>query len=285
MSVKPYPSQDCKSCGNNFSGKYCNACGEKVLDENERSIRYFLGLVINAITFADTKFLKTVQLLFTRPGFLAKEYIEGKRNLYTKPIALFFIANILYFLFPPVDTFNSSLRSQLNAQRYSSFAQETFDKKLATDGRSLEALTLVYNKKSTEISKSILLLFALLLSLPLLLIFPGKKQFYFNHIIFSINFMSFLILGVFFAAVYLTYLLLYILGLTGIDISGFNVNDWYITGSMTLVIFAYLFIALRRVYEQKRWIIALKSLLVVFSIFLVLTAYRFILFIFTLALI
>lgn len=285
MSIESKSSEDCKSCGNNFSGKYCNACGEKVLDEKERSIRYFLGQLINAITFADTKFLKTVKLLFTRPGFLALEYVEGRRNLYTKPIALFFIINILYFLFPGVDTFNSTLHSQLNGQRYSAYAQQTFDKNFAEDERSREVLETVYNKKSTEISKSILLLFSFLFSLPLSLVFMSRKQFYFNHLIFSVNFTSFLILGISFATFYLLYFVLYGLQLTGIDISDFDVNNDYVIGATLLAILIYLFLALRRFYQQKTWITALKSLLLAFTVFPVLIVYRFVLFLITLALI
>ena len=285
MSIETPDVQKCKSCNASFAGKYCNACGEKVLDEHERSIRYFLGQLVNAITFADTKFLKTVKLLFTRPGFLALEYVDGRRNLYTKPIALFFIINILYFLFPGVDTFNSTLHSQLNGQRYSGFAQEMFDQKLAEDDRSKEVLTVAYNKKSTEISKSILLLFAFLFSFPLVVIFPGKKQFYFNHLIFSINFTSFLILGMFFVAIYLMYAVVYLLGIAGVDVSGFNINNGYITGATLLILLGYLFFALRTFYQQKSWIIAIKALFVVLSIFLVLIAYRFILFLITITLV
>lgn len=274
-------SYTCKSCQNQFEGKFCNQCGEKVLEENERTIRYFLGQVVNAITFADTKFINTVKHLFLKPGFLSREYVEGRRNLYTKPIALFFIINILYFLFPGVDTFNSTLHSQLKGQQYSAFAQRLFDEKLKNDDRSEEVLEAEYNKKSTEISKSILLLFVFLFSLPISLLFAGKKQFYFNHLIFSLHFTSFLILGTCFVAVYLMYLVLYFLWMLGVDVDDFDINNTYLMGSMALLILIYVFLALKRFYQQKTWVIAIKSALVLFSVFPVLIAYRFLLFLLT----
>ena len=45
----------------------------------------------------DGKFFRTVRWLFTRPGFLTKEFIAGKRVSYTQPLRLYIFASFLYF--------------------------------------------------------------------------------------------------------------------------------------------------------------------------------------------
>src|SRR5687767_12745415 len=84
-------SRICKSCGTQFLGYYCNMCGEKVLDLEDRSFKTFLSNVQITTTFTDNKFLKTLKLIVTKPGFLSKEYAQGRRVSYMRPLQLFFI--------------------------------------------------------------------------------------------------------------------------------------------------------------------------------------------------
>jgi len=105
----------CKSCGNSFTGIYCNVCGEKVLEAQDRSFRTFLGNVVVAITLVDNKFVQSLWLIVTRPGFVSGEYAEGRRVKYMRPLSVFFVLNLVYFLFPIIQLFNASLRTQINS--------------------------------------------------------------------------------------------------------------------------------------------------------------------------
>src|SRR5688572_1443654 len=84
----------CKSCGNNFTGFYCNQCGEKVLDARDRTFKTFLSAILILVTFTDNKFLKTLWMIIRRPGLLSREYAEGKRVNYLRPLQLFFVLNL-----------------------------------------------------------------------------------------------------------------------------------------------------------------------------------------------
>src|SRR5688500_14812157 len=88
-----YRNHICKTCGNPFTGIYCNLCGEKVLEPRDRTFKTFLSNIQVALTFADNKFLRSLKLIITHPGFLSKEFVEGKRVNYTKPLQLFFVLN------------------------------------------------------------------------------------------------------------------------------------------------------------------------------------------------
>ena len=90
----------CKVCSNTFKGCSCNICGEKVIEQNERSFLNFLDSLLNAFTFLDGKFIKSLKLLVIRPGQLSRNIADGLRVPYMKMVSLFFVANFFYFLFP-----------------------------------------------------------------------------------------------------------------------------------------------------------------------------------------
>lgn len=45
----------------------------------------------------DGKILQSVKLLFTRPGFLTREYVEGRRIRYISPLRLYLVFSVAYF--------------------------------------------------------------------------------------------------------------------------------------------------------------------------------------------
>src|SRR5438045_2298654 len=116
MHTLPPPEQHtCKNCGNVFTGYYCNLCGEKVLLPSDRSFKAFLNSIFLALTLADSRFVKGLWLMVSKPGFLSKEFAEGRKVRYIKPLSIFFLLNLVYFLFPVIQLFNASLRTQINS--------------------------------------------------------------------------------------------------------------------------------------------------------------------------
>ena len=107
----------CKNCGNHFIGYYCNICGEKVLGKEDRSFRAFLNSIFLALTLADSRFLKGLWLMVAKPGFLSNEFSEGRKVKYIKPLSIFFLLNLIYFLFPVIQLFNASLRPQSHIEQ------------------------------------------------------------------------------------------------------------------------------------------------------------------------
>lgn len=179
--------QRCKSCENIFRGNFCNVCGEKVLRPSDRKFKSFLGAVVIAITFADNKFIKTLWLVIKKPGFLSKEYIEGKRVKYIRPLQLFFILNLLYFLFPVFQLFNSSLFTQMYLLPHKELARKLVLQKLETEKISLQAYSLLYDAKSQSLAKLLIVIFILLASVPLTLIYRKKKMYFTDHTSFAVE--------------------------------------------------------------------------------------------------
>jgi hypothetical protein len=86
----------CQNCGSRLSGPFCSKCGQHDVDYH-RSIWPILEDSLEGLLHFDGKFFRTVRLLFTRPGFLTKEFISGRRVAYTQPLRLYIFASFIFF--------------------------------------------------------------------------------------------------------------------------------------------------------------------------------------------
>lgn len=275
----------CISCGNSFSGTYCNECGEKVIKKEEQKFSYFLGQIIDELAFWDTKFFKSLKLLLFKPGFLTREFMMGRRKIYTKPISLFFIANLLYFFFQPVDTLNSSFETQTKGQIYSSITMKMVNTKSKMENISYDQLAEKYDKKSPDNSRIFVLLIVFMFSLFLSILYWGKKRYYVEHLMFSFTYISAIIYTLFFLLPILLYLIYLALKHIFDYRLIFNINGEVISILLLSLIFLYLTIALKTFYRQKLWITIIKGVLLTISSVIIILSYKFILFFITMLMI
>lgn len=267
----------CKSCGNQFTGLYCNLCGEKVIEPKDRSMRAFLSNIMIAVTLADNRFIKTLWLTIKNPGFLSKEYADGRRVNYLRPLQLFFILNLIYFLFPVLQLFNSSLRTQMYYLFHSSLVRELVVKHVVEEGLSIQGYTLLYDAKTTALAKLLMVLFVLLASLPLSLIFLKKNRYFTDHVALSVELACF---NIFVNAIFLSALLWALSRI--LRWSGSGLGD-YLNDTTFTVIFVstnlyFIYRAARTFYQQRGKRLIVKSLLAIIGLFLALEAYRLLLF-------
>lgn len=90
-------STDCKNCGTSLSGKFCQNCGQSA-DIHKITIRHLLHEFFHALTHADKGFLFLIKELIIRPGYVANEYLEGKRKKYFNPLSFLVIASAIWAL-------------------------------------------------------------------------------------------------------------------------------------------------------------------------------------------
>ncbi len=110
----------CGNCQTLFSGHYCPECGQAVNDYDKPFSFIFYNFVGDFFAF-DTRFYKTFLALLIRPGFLSKEYFEGRRARYAPPFRVFIFMSFILFLLLQIYT-NRGLNTVLD----SSFKENAF---------------------------------------------------------------------------------------------------------------------------------------------------------------
>ena len=267
------PERICKNCGNHFTGFYCNICGEKVILPEDRSFRTFINSIFIAVTLADSRFLKTIWLMLKRPGALSKEFAEGRRVKYLRPLSVFFLLNLVYFLVPVIQLFNASLRTQINSFQGNVAVKAVASKMTALGYTDIASFSILYDQKTAGLAKMLVIVFAVLTSLPLNLIYRSRNRFFTDHVGLSVELVCFnLIIN--------ALLLTLVVNLTGV---GSYVDEVVLTAVFISTNLYFLIRSGHTFYEEKGIGLVGKSLLMIAVLKVALEMYRAILFYVTLA--
>lgn len=273
-----YPPNEhtCKSCGHIFAGLFCNICGEKVIEAKDRKLRTFMGSVLISTTFVDNKFLKSLWLTISNPGYLSRQYVEGRRVQYMKPLQMFFILNLVYFLFHTLQMFNSSLYTQINVLPHARIARDVVVNKIASEGITYGGFELMYNDKTTSLSKLLVVVFVFIASLPISLIFARRNRYFTDHMALAVELTSFNMAVNAIGLTLIFWVTSKVFHLTGI--AGSYLNDVTLTIIFISTNLYFIFRAAKTFYLQtgKRHI--LNAIAGIIGLFLALEAYRFFLF-------
>jgi hypothetical protein len=85
----------CKNCNTPVSGHYCSACGQQA-HIHRVTIAHLGHELIHALTHTDKGFLILIKELLTRPGVVAREYLDGQRKRYFNPLSFLVITTAFY---------------------------------------------------------------------------------------------------------------------------------------------------------------------------------------------
>ena len=88
---------NCLNCGTILNGRYCHNCGQENVEVKESAWHFFVHF-INDITHFDGKFFTTLKDLLFKPGFLSREYMNGRRVKYLNPIRMYLFTSFIFFL-------------------------------------------------------------------------------------------------------------------------------------------------------------------------------------------
>lgn len=269
--------RECKCCGTTFQGRFCNRCGEKVTEPYERSILHFLNSLLNAFTFFDGKFVRSLKVLITHPGRLSRNLADGNRVPYMKMVSFFFVANFLYFLFPLWDSFNSSLYTQTHLLSHREQAERMVNERLEKERLSLEEFTKEYEAQSTNLSKLLLVLVVVMFAIVLAVINFSRKAYFFDHLLFSLEFFTFHILLNLLLITYLLYFIIKAAAWIGLHWQ-MLLGDNYFT-LITYVTIAYFLIRGQiNFYGQKWYWAALRTTVLILSLLEIAALFRWMLF-------
>ena len=85
----------CLNCGTPLQGAFCAACGQRAVPPNP-TVRELAGDAWHELSGYDGRIMSTIRGL-VRPGFLTREYLEGRRAHYVPPVRLYLVVSVVYF--------------------------------------------------------------------------------------------------------------------------------------------------------------------------------------------
>ena len=137
----------CLNCGTEFEGKFCPECGQSA-DTGRFTWRFIIENLQSAILGKDGGIWFTLKNLFTRPGAMIVEILNGKRKSYFSPFPMLFFALTVYIL---LFSFTGSRGDfQQMEKEYDEMAKEDATEPTA----DTTILDIRANEKSINVSKS-----------------------------------------------------------------------------------------------------------------------------------
>jgi uncharacterized protein DUF3667 len=187
-------SQSCPTCAAHVSGRYCSACGEKLLSDADLSVRHFLlHHVPDEVMHWDGKLGRTLRELFLVPGKMAAEWVRGRRQPYLNPLRLYLVIFVAQAFLASIGTAPLTWSERL--QRYDTTGVVTY----LTAGRaspdSGNAVPSSHLETYSEwLSEAGTLVIVFLVAAALLLILRKYHRRYLEHLTLALNAVTFLLM-------------------------------------------------------------------------------------------
>jgi len=278
MALKNSENNLCPSCGKLADSNFCSNCGEKIIIRNY-SLKEFLSNIFEGFYSFDSKFIRSVKFLITKPGFLTSEFLKGKRVNYVKPFQLFIILNLIMLITSSIfneSIFSSSFYGHRNHTPYKIFAQNLTNNAHIEQNLTLEEYEIKFNNRLDNFSRTLIFIYTPFFSIALMLI--TRKRYFYEHLIHSIHLFSY-ILFLFGLIITPLIIILSLLNSFGFNFGVENV-DSYILPVIIISLVVYLFFSNIRVYNNSKILSIVKSIFLLGVFFILFVFYRFILFVF-----
>ena len=276
----PDEASACAACGASLAGRFCAACGERRPSPEDERLGPFLREQWHEATAADGKLWATLKGLFV-PGKLTEEYFAGRRGRYVRPVRIFLVANVAFFLTLSAMGANSIFQGRASTQRtatwYGSWATEQLAAAAEREGVEQALYDAAFDQRSTALANSLVGLMVPLFALVTAVALFWRRASGVRHVVFATHFLAFAMAGSIAVAVVLAPVL-------------FAVHAWslvppdhWLRYSMDpiigIVLLVYLTLALRRAFALRWWqTVATVAALAFAGIPLVSAGYRFALF-------
>ncbi len=269
---------ECLNCGSPLSAQFCPECGQKNKDYS-LTFKDFFSDFLEELLDVDSRVLRSLRLLFTKPGFLTSEYVRGRRVRYIPPVRIYLVASVLFFLSLTLKTLLPSVQNNEffkeitetgnldNALENALEAKQTASSNdvLSYEGSGLVPVDPDSSQSGMQLSlgggqydvnqgdflsnfsdnfAKMMFLLLPVAALQLKALYWRRKKLYIEHLVFSIHVHAFI-----FSLLILTIIL------------DFKLTMWLVIISSLI----YLFIAMRQFYGQSYSKTATKMVLLLLS--------------------
>ncbi len=263
----------CPSCGHSIEEHFCTNCGEKRTDLHDFSMKHLAAESIEGLTHFDNKFFRSLKLLITKPGLLTQYHFAGRRVPYMKPVQLFIVCNIIFFLLlGKLNVFSLNFYNYINFSPYTRFGTQKAVAAKAVTEDALTQLAIQFNDHIGGQSKAFLILFIPVIAIGAALFFINKRKYFAEHLVFVTHYFTFLVLF------YIAQYFLLVLPFSWFNKIDSNRFDLVVSMLGLLVLAVYFAIAAKRFYAISRVKAVLSALFIVLLFTFALYAYRMFLF-------
>jgi hypothetical protein len=116
---KPHPNEFCLNCGTKLQDVWCHHCGQKDIPRRQTLSELLINFMSSFWSY-EGKFFQTTKYIFLKPGFLAVEYGEGRRETYFHPARMYvfvsFVFFLLFFSLPDSDSDSGAVQGGLSKE-------------------------------------------------------------------------------------------------------------------------------------------------------------------------
>jgi predicted RNA-binding Zn-ribbon protein involved in translation (DUF1610 family) len=189
-AVQHEQASTCATCGGTLTQEFCPACGEQKFDRHTFSFKHFAHHSLHELFELDSKILRTLRYLFTRPAFVTAEYLAGKKSRYVNPSRLyvlcFALATLLTSTYHPALDFGRALEQD----KTGSF-KKMLEKFAGRKGVSSEVLIEHMNERLHFYYEGSKILNALAMTWLLAAFYRKRKWYFGEHAVTALYFLSF----------------------------------------------------------------------------------------------
>ncbi|XLS29131.1 DUF3667 domain-containing protein [Flavobacteriaceae bacterium M23B6Z8] len=142
------PSTDqCKNCEKTFDAAfdYCPYCGQETADKLTFGV-LFSNTISNYFSI-DARFFRSFLPLLTKPGVLARRFVDGKRLTYLHPAQFYLFISVVFFFI-----FSFTVRKADNA--ISKALKEGFDREITVDSLDIKRDSIALAKTREVLKKN-----------------------------------------------------------------------------------------------------------------------------------
>jgi hypothetical protein len=184
----------CPSCGAQAAGRYCSACGEKFLSEADFDFKHFLFHHIpHEVMHWDGKLGHTLRELVFAPGAMAAECVRGRRKPYLNPLRLYLVVFIVQAFLSTIGTAPLTLSERVRRFDTTGLVTRLAGDRVPSDSgdpiQSAHAATLEH-----WLSEGATLMVVFFAALALQGIMRKYHRRYLEHLILSLNAVTFVVL-------------------------------------------------------------------------------------------
>jgi hypothetical protein len=194
------PLACCPSCGGARPERFCGRCGEARVEPDDLTLRAFLAHAVEQFTSVDAALWRTARTLALRPGALTVDWLAGRRRGTAKPLQLFVLANVLFFvlLHATGGGFRFRLEQYTHGRLGSVFLGDTTQvqamvaRKAASEGLTVAAYATRFDAASAA-QQSVWLLLPPTLAAVLALLYARRRLPLVQHLVFAVHFLAFML--------------------------------------------------------------------------------------------